>query len=224
MTDAVVPDTAAPADVTPAAPSPVVSIWSFYDATTGVFSGAEFHGTSDERDAQLSHLGSGVCAYQGGVDYLSQRFDVATSQVVDYQPPAPASDANQTWLWDAGTKRWISTPTLSALRDARFDVMQAMRDTLEAGTFTYNNWTFQINKSNVTGAALAAFFAVQANNTSWSQSWVLLDNTTVTLTAPQMMACAQAMQVYITSLYDTCQSLRVQLDACTTAEQVAAIV
>lgn len=39
--------------------------------------------------------------------------------VIDYQPPAPADDQWQTWAWDAGIKRWVSAPTLLALKRAK---------------------------------------------------------------------------------------------------------
>jgi hypothetical protein len=46
---------------------------------------------------------------QGDYDLLSQRVDVESGLVVDYQPPSPSENH----AWDSGTKRWIYVPTLA---------------------------------------------------------------------------------------------------------------
>jgi hypothetical protein len=43
---------------------------------------------------------------EGHIDPLSQRLDLASGKVVDYQPPAP--DENH--LWNATAKRWQKSP------------------------------------------------------------------------------------------------------------------
>lgn len=67
---------------------------------------------------------------EGPLDMLSQRIDVATGKVVDYQPPAP-SDKH---VWNASTKRWeLSAETrlaalkrrAAAARIAELEVSQA---------------------------------------------------------------------------------------------------
>lgn len=57
------------------------------------------------------------------IDHLSQRvhlvvddFGNAVPVLVDWQPPAPPSTEWETWSWDTGRRRWISQPTLAALK------------------------------------------------------------------------------------------------------------
>ena len=38
---------------------------------------------------------------------------------MDYQPPAPADDELRTWAWDKEARRWVSQPTLAALKLAQ---------------------------------------------------------------------------------------------------------
>lgn len=222
MTDTTTPDESASTDSAPAIA--ISSIWSFYDLTTGLFSGAAFHGTKDECDQQLTYLGSGVGAYEAAVDHYSQSLNITTALLEDYQPPAPASDADQTWVWDTTVKRWVSTPTLLFLQGLKWTAMQAVRDTLEAGNFTFNSQVYQINRVNITGAAVDASFAISdGENTSWSQDWILADNTTTTLTATQMIALARAVKAYVDGLYTTSQALRTSIEATTEASQLDTI-
>ncbi|WP_428421978.1 tail fiber assembly protein [Methylibium sp.] len=66
------------------------------------------------------NIPSGLAAREGVYDHLSQRVDLITGAVVDWQPPAPADTEFETWAWDAKTRRWLSTPTEAAIaRDVR---------------------------------------------------------------------------------------------------------
>jgi hypothetical protein len=58
-------------------------------------------------------------------DHLSQRVDVTTKQVVDYQPPQPSQDHE----WNATAKRWTLNQTAQAKLDARAQA-RAQIDTL----------------------------------------------------------------------------------------------
>ena len=120
--------------------------WSFADAATGLFTGLKTYGAKPK-------AAQGVLAIPGRFDRLSQRVDITAQPpppivndmgidvsppwyppVIDYQPPAPAADQWQTWAWDAGTKRWVSTPTLAAhKRAARQRMAEAWNAARQAG-------------------------------------------------------------------------------------------
>ena len=96
---------------------------SVYDKATGLFTGVVIVGNAQAVD-QNTPDGCGVV--DGQRDHLRQRVDLATGQVVDWQPPAPPADEWQTWDWNADNRRWISIPTRAAIakrvraeRDAR---------------------------------------------------------------------------------------------------------
>ena len=86
--------------------------WSFYDAATGAIAPGAMTCTSAQADANTpaSHV-----AIEGRFDHLSQRVNLQTGQVEDYQPPAPADDALRTWAWDEATRRWVASPTDAAV-------------------------------------------------------------------------------------------------------------
>jgi len=52
---------------------------------------------------------------EGVFDHLSQRVEIATGQVVGYQPPQPSADHE----WNASTKRWCLTAATVAKQAAR---------------------------------------------------------------------------------------------------------
>jgi hypothetical protein len=106
------------------------STWSFYRLSGGVFTGDTFTGPSEE-DAQR-HADSLGCGYLlGRYDHLSQRVDLNTGDVLDWQPPAPADDAMQTWDWDADVKRWLPRKTFAARRAERVAAVQAEIESAE---------------------------------------------------------------------------------------------
>jgi hypothetical protein len=75
-------------------------MYSFYDETTGDFSGRVFSGS-----ARLVALNTptGYVAISGRFDRLSQRVDTKTGEVVDYQPPSPGDN----YEWNADRKRYV---------------------------------------------------------------------------------------------------------------------
>lgn len=98
--------------------------YTFYDLSTGLFTNGQSYSGPDAPDS--SNTPKGMGAVLGLFDHLSQKFDLTTGEVVDYQPPAPADDEMQTWAWSTDTKRWVSSPTVAAFaaaaradRDAR---------------------------------------------------------------------------------------------------------
>ncbi len=78
----------------------------FYDARTGLFTGVSIHTnlTSPEEVKAFiaENTPAGHGAYVGYLDALSQRMDVSTGQIVDYQPPQPSPRHE----WNPVTRRW----------------------------------------------------------------------------------------------------------------------
>jgi hypothetical protein len=73
----------------------------FYDLSTGVFTGESFS-FSGRDDVLASNTPPGCGVYEGDIDWLSNRIDVETKQILDYQPPPPDVDHE----WNLQTKRW----------------------------------------------------------------------------------------------------------------------
>lgn len=84
-------------------------IFSFYRLDTGEIIGRRFSGSDLEANTP-----QGCGAIAGSFDRLSQRVDLDTGQVVDYQPPQPDADHE----WNAERRRWVKRPAV-LLRERR---------------------------------------------------------------------------------------------------------
>lgn len=75
--------------------------YCFYNRETGLFHQRTISCAS-ERLAALNTPARHMYI-AGEFDPLSQRFDIETAQVVDYQPPQPSEDHE----WNADSRRWV---------------------------------------------------------------------------------------------------------------------
>ena len=80
--------------------------WSVYDAKTGLFTGRQFASSTPEHE-RLFKVPAGCALREGRFDYQSQRVDVLTAQVVDYQPPQPDDDHEWRENVENGRPRWV---------------------------------------------------------------------------------------------------------------------
>ncbi len=85
--------------------------WTFFDNSTGIFTGRTFSG--DDRDLPANKP-EGQGAVAGAYDHLSQRVDLETGEVVDYQPPAPPDTALLRHEWEPTIRRWVEHKTPAA--------------------------------------------------------------------------------------------------------------
>ena len=104
--------------------------FSFYEAASGLFVGVRYAGPLANLAANTP---PGCAAIEGTFDHLAQRVDLASGQVVDYQPPAPPDTATETYAWDAPTRRWLASPTLAVCKAERAAAVQALIEAAEAG-------------------------------------------------------------------------------------------
>lgn len=103
MSDDATKPAAAPATTSngDAPKAPAAGTYAFYDEKTGLF--ASFHKTFNNAKSLKVNTPDGYIALAGRYDSLSQKVDIATGKVVDYQPPAPSADH----VWDGTKKRWL---------------------------------------------------------------------------------------------------------------------
>lgn len=93
----------------------------YADPDTGLFVGKSWAGPLGAAPAR-GRLRAVDVTHVERFDWRSMRVDLATGEVVDYQPPAPPDTEWETFAWDG--KRWIGTPTLAA----RWRNVRAERD------------------------------------------------------------------------------------------------
>lgn len=197
-----------------------MSIYSIYCAETGLFNGDQIGGDSEFVGINTP---AGFAAFPGRHHHKKVRLDLLLGEVVDYQPPSPGDDEAQTWAWDVGARRWVPAPTLAARRALAWAAIKSERERRLAGTFAHAGNTYGIDPVNIAGASIDAREALLAGELLWSQMWVLSNNTTVTLTAAEMIAVGRACKTAVTNLWATSQFLRGQIEAAPTLADIEAI-
>lgn len=196
--------------------------WSFYDLATGAIAPGAMICTAAQVAANTPE---GCAAIVGRFDPLSQRVDLATGQVVDWQPPAPPDDELQTWAWDATARRWVAQPTLTALKvDARERIKAAREAAVSEPKVTaYGIFDATLEaRSNLAGVVAMAQTAAKLGLPS-TVSYTLADNTRPEFTLEQLEYAALQVGAQVQACYDHAEALFQQIEAATTAEQLDAV-
>jgi len=97
-----------------------MSSWHFYEASSGQFMDRAFSGPAHGLRANTP---AGHVAWFGDVDFLSQKMDVETGKLVDYQPPRPS----EKHYWHTARKRWLLDPIIEANRAREVEILQAIK-------------------------------------------------------------------------------------------------
>jgi hypothetical protein len=93
--------------------------YHLYHATTGLFVGQTFdtnlYDAKAAADFARSNTPAGHAVYEGNVaDHGSQRVDITTGKLINYQPPQPSADDE----WNADLKRWVVKADVLAKQQA----------------------------------------------------------------------------------------------------------
>lgn len=133
--------------------------------------------------------------------------------------PGPA------FVWDQQAKQWHDPRTLDQIKAEKWSELKARRDAEECGGFEWDGSRFDSDADSqrrIQGMVQLAQISL-AQGLPFSIDWTLFDNTVRTLSAEDGIAVGLAMAEHIGAVFAHGQALRAQLDACTTAEQVAEI-
>lgn len=144
----------------------------FYVAATGVLTGDNYVGAD-----LAGNTPEGCLAIEGVTDWQAQRVDLQTHELVAWQPPAPASDALQTWAWDSAVMRWTPVPTLAALKAVRLARLQQQIEAQEAAQArpVRELLAAVLSGGQADQPAKDAFAAVQATIAALRQTRALVD-------------------------------------------------
>jgi hypothetical protein len=132
------------------------------------------------------------------------------------QPYAPS--AHHTWDW--ATRQWVLP--LPAAKAVQWALIKASRDAAENGTFVWNGHTLAADKERINGAATGAIVA-QAAGATFSDVWTLADNTTIPVTAQDILSMGMALVQHVSACHARGRALRALIDNATTPEEVASI-
>lgn len=199
--------------------------WRFYDPTTGLFHRRQL---TCPKEQLAANTPAGYVPIRGAYDPLSQRVDIAGTPdengdlpVVDWQPPAPDADQWQTWTWDAGIKRWVSVPTLAAIkRNARQRMAQAWDAARQEGV------TVGGKVAPTDAPAWTRYLAIKqmAADGGWMDIPIpLIDGTFHLLTQAQAGTLWTALKTMERDLLTRLRDRVDSINAATTPEQVSAV-
>ena len=125
-------------------------------------------------------------------------------------PPTPDH------TFDYGIKAWVDLRTLDEIKAHKWAEIKTQRDQLEFGAFEFEGNTYnsdQTSQGRIMGAVLAGA----------EQVWTTADNSTVTLTGPELLELYQALQAHIASVHERGRVARESINAATTKEEVEEI-
>lgn len=86
-----------------------MNAYQIYDSASGLFTGAAL---SCDADQLAINVPDGFSCLVGSYDVLSQRVDITSGSVIDYQPPQASADH----VWNTATKRWEHIEPLASLQ------------------------------------------------------------------------------------------------------------
>ncbi len=118
-----------------------------------------------------------------------------------------------------------SAQGLDAAKARQWAAIKQHRSELEYGQFTWDGSEFDCDRDStakIMGAVQTAMLSAQANQV-FSVDWTLADNTTRTLSGADMISAGMTLMATVSDLYETSRTLREQIEAATTAEEVQAV-
>lgn len=137
-------------------------------------------------------------------------------------PPQPSSIHQFNWV----TKQWEDPRTLADLKAEKWASVKAQRDAQEFGAFTWSGHTFDGDEAaqrRINLAVMGAQAALLAGDAGWSVAWTLADNTSVNLSAADMMGVANALGANIAQAHAAARAKRQQIQQAATKEELDAI-
>lgn len=128
--------------------------------------------------------------------------------------------------WNPVSKAWDNLRTLQEFKDEQWATIKAERDTRETQGFPYLGKVIDSDSRSVQriNTAVQAAQAAAGVGAPFEVSWTSQDNSGLPLDAMGMMGMPVALATYANSLHETARTLRAQIDAATTPEEVESVV
>lgn len=139
--------------------------------------------------------------------------------VVAHQGRKLCKDSEKVWFED------YPTPSLVDLKLAKREEINQARDNAEQGGFEYMGKIFdsdQVSCQRISCAA-QAMSAVAMSGEIPTITWTCQDNTTIDLSASELMGLVVALAQWSNSCHEKATALKAQIDACTGKEELDAI-
>lgn len=144
-------------------------------------------------------------------------FDDSVIHVYDFQNERMTTLKKVPYhVFNYETRQWVDTRAIDELKSQKWAEVKSQRDQLEFGGFEFEGNIYdsdQISQGRILGAASAGL----------SQVWTLADNTTVNLTADQLVQIYQALQTHTASVHQRGRIAREVIMSATTKEDVESV-
>lgn len=118
--------------------------------------------------------------------------------------------------FDYNTKKWVDSRDLEQTKKEKWERIKLERNTLELSGFVYNGNVYDSDMTSqiriICGAVLGA-----------PTTWTLQNNEVIELTSEQLKELGQALAQHVQGLHDRARAARININACTTADQVDAV-
>jgi hypothetical protein len=135
--------------------------------------------------------------------------------------PTPAHE------WSAVNHEWVFSPDLMyAAKELAWQRIKQKRESAEFGSFVWSGHTFDADSESqrrIQGAVQLASIA-QVSGAQWSIVWTLADNSTIELTAAEMIGVGMALANSVASAHATARQLRAQIMQSQTLEDLDTVV
>jgi len=194
-----------------------------YDTSTGEITGLVGGiGATPPLDTTLTKYIAGE--FDSGLGYVnfSGEFVPYSTEQHNTKSARPQYPAR----WSNVTMQWEDPRTLDDLKAAKWEQVKAQRDAAEFGLFVWSGHAFDGDESaqrRINLAVMGVQAAVIAGNSSWSVDWTLADNTSLTLSASDMIGVANALGANIAQAHALARVKRQQIEAAQTLEELDAL-
>lgn len=140
----------------------------------------------------------------------------------EQQAQAKRNRPGARFRWSNQSMSWEDLRPLDEVKADKWLEIKLARDAAEHDGFTWDGSVFDSDSDSQT-KIIGATQLANMNPASFLMDWTLKDNTVRTLTGAQMIAVGQALGVHVNAQHVLGRTLRQQIEAATTASEVAAI-
>ncbi|MFK8985331.1 MULTISPECIES: DUF4376 domain-containing protein [Acinetobacter calcoaceticus/baumannii complex] len=123
---------------------------------------------------------------------------------------------SQNHIFNYEARQWFDPRSVEQIKEQKWSEIKSQRDQLEFGGFEFEGNIYdsdKVSQGRILGASIAGV----------DQVWTLADNTTVNLTAEQLVQLYQALQIHIAIAHERGRTAREAIMSATTKEDVESI-
>ena len=123
--------------------------------------------------------------------------------------------------WDDDNGCWKDVRDLNGHKASKWDEIKSARSSEEAGSFVWNDHTFdcdEVSQRRIQGAVQLAQL-----DSSTTLTWTLADNTTQTFNATELQQIGQALAAHVDACHVKARGLRASIDAAQNEAELSVI-